>query len=148
MRMGCFPIISLLLACIIMASCMMSPGGKNEDAGFQVEDVKAANLINARHATVSPNAKEVASGANEFAFALTSALLNKSGDINFVCSPFSAWLPLAALVNATDEKHRPALQLALGAAGVSADEINEAASRMLYDMTKTDGVRSGFLNDP
>ena len=77
-----------------------------------------------------------AKGANDFAFRLSAALLKSVGDENFVCSPYSAWLPLAALVNATDEAHKPALLSALGASGITAEDMNLASSRMLYDLTK------------
>jgi serine protease inhibitor len=54
---------------------------------------------------------------------------------NFVCSPLSVWLPLAALANATDAKHKPALLSALGASGVTEQQINDYAQTLLYQAT-------------
>ena len=84
-----------------------------------------------------PSAQDVAKGANDFAFQLSAALLaEETGTGNFVCSPFSVWLPLAALVNATDEANKESLRSALNAAGISDADINSAASRMMYGLTK------------
>lgn len=81
-------------------------------------------------------ARNVANGANDFALEFSAKLLESSDTENFVCSPYSAWLPLAALLNATDEANRPALLEALGAAGISVEDVNKAASRMLYSLNK------------
>ena len=75
-------------------------------------------------------------GLNDFAFRLSAALIENYSSDNFVYSPFSAWLPLAALVNATDAQNKAALLSALGASGVTELDINKASSRMLYDLTK------------
>jgi serpin B len=85
----------------------------------------------------SPAARSIARGANDFAFRFAAALApQESGAENFVCSPYSIWLPLAALVNAAEESKKAALVSTLGAAGMSSDDINTASSRMLYDLTK------------
>ena len=76
-----------------------------------------------------------AAGANDFAFRLSKALLQGNGKKNFVSSPYSVWLPLAALVNATAPAHMPSLLNALGAAGFSEKELNEAAAQMLSMLT-------------
>jgi serpin B len=52
------------------------------------------------------------------------------------------WLPLAALVNATEESKKGALLSTLGAAGMSEGDINTAASRMLYGLTKARETKS------
>jgi serpin B len=68
-----------------------------------------------------------------FAFSLGQKLLADAPEAdNFVYSPLSVWLPLAALANATDAEHRPALLAALGAAGVSEAQLNEYAQTLLY----------------
>jgi len=77
-----------------------------------------------------------AAGANDFAFRLSKELLKSSGKGNFLCSPFSAWMPLAALTNAADAASRPALLDAIGAAGFPAGQLNEAAGQMLAALTK------------
>ena len=76
-----------------------------------------------------------AEGANDFAFRLSKALLRSAGEENFVSSPYSVWLPLAALVNATNAAQRPALLGALGAASFNAKEVNDAAAQMLRELT-------------
>ncbi|MCL2628577.1 MAG: hypothetical protein FWD44_07790 [Oscillospiraceae bacterium] len=77
-----------------------------------------------------------ATGANDFAFRLSAALAENVGTDNFIVSPYSVWLPLAALVNATEPQYKDALLSALSAAGVSEDDLNSAASRMLFDLTR------------
>ena len=70
-------------------------------------------------------------GANGFAFRLTRALLEEKGEgKNLVTSPYSVWLPLAALSNASDEEAQKALLNALGEAGLSPEELNETASAL------------------
>jgi len=78
----------------------------------------------------------VADKANRFAFRLSRALAEDSGDENMVCSPYSVWLPLAALLNATNSWAKPRLLAALSAAGISEDEINVGVKRILYDLTR------------
>jgi serpin B len=82
-----------------------------------------------------------AAGANDFAFRLSKALLQNNGKTNFVSSPYSVWLPLAALVNATNPAHKAALLNALGAAGFSENELNEAAAQMLSSLTNGQGTK-------
>lgn len=83
----------------------------------------------------------VASGANDFAFRLSAKLLQQVGDGNFICSPCSVWLPLAALVHAAKEPHKTELLDALGASGIGEAELNQAAARMLYDLTNQESER-------
>ena len=80
--------------------------------------------------------RTAANGANDFAFHLSAALAGNAGNDNFVCSPYSVWIPLAALANATDGQSKEALLTALNTAGISEADINNAASRMLYDLTR------------
>lgn len=70
-------------------------------------------------------------GANGFAFRLTNQMLKeaKEGE-NFILSPYSVYLPLAALYNATDDTGRDALAAALGQSGMDADTWNELTSRV------------------
>lgn len=65
-------------------------------------------------------------GINAFAFRLTRACLEQKGEKeNLLLSPFSVWLPLAALTNAADEAAQEELTDALGMTGKTAGEINE-----------------------
>ncbi len=99
-------------------------------------EVAAAELLGYVGGEVDEAASAVADGANDFALRLSAALVKDVGEENFVCSPYSVWLPLAALVNATDVQNKPTLVTALGAAGIEDGDINRAASRMLYDLMK------------
>lgn len=71
--------------------------------------------------------EEMQDGVNGFAFRFTAALLSKKekGE-NLITSPYSVWLPLAALVNASDDAAKAELLSALGKAGVSQEELNAA----------------------
>ncbi|MCL2512417.1 MAG: dockerin type I domain-containing protein [Oscillospiraceae bacterium] len=107
------------------------------------------NVINDDYTNENKTAGETAAaGANDFAFRLSSALLKndglagEAGNNNFICSPYSVWLPLAALANATNESSKAALLSAIGAAGVDESDLNKAASRMLYDLTNRRGKDS------
>lgn len=120
---------------------------------IHVSAVDPAPLLDSREH--NPQAQTAARGANAFAFRFSRQLLKESSDQtgNFVCSPYSVWLPLAALVNATDASSREELLDTLGAAGLTPQDINEAASRMLYDLTDVQGnewkVEAGFdAHDP
>jgi serpin B len=114
-------------------------GKGSSDDSINFVNVKASELLSPYGEDPSGetalSAKAVAGGANDFAFRLGAALLKNSGDKNFVCSPYSVWLPLAALVNATDDQNKSALIEALGAAGIAPVNINKAASRMLFNLT-------------
>lgn len=122
--------IVCLFVCMLFVGSAMAEGAPirvvpgNLDALQTTEDRDNATAASA------------AKGANDFAFRLSAALVSQAGDGNFICSPYSVWLPLAALVNATDEQHKPQLLEALGAAGISGQDLNQAASRMLYDLTR------------
>jgi len=75
-------------------------------------------------------------------------LLQQGGKQNFVCSPFSVWLSLAALVNATDAANKPALLKSLGAAGFSEKALNESVSETLYNLTDERNRGTGFYHNP
>lgn len=108
---------------------------------------QAAALLRPEYGEEDAAAKTVASGANRFALRLSNELAAKEPGKNFVCSPYSVWLPLAALLSATDEAHREPLLAALGAEGVTETDVNRAASRMLYDLTKERDREYG-VSDP
>ncbi|MDR0937358.1 MAG: hypothetical protein LBM98_11830 [Oscillospiraceae bacterium] len=124
----------LFLISIIFAGCATTT--------VQDEPIIAKDLIAPARGEDNSNIAAVAKGANDFAFRLSSALVKNAENANFICSPFSVWLPLAALSNAIDKKNKPELLDALGAAGQSVDDVNNAASRMLYDLTNADNRRT------
>ena len=146
-----------LVICLVMVisftACAAPAGGDNssmdtgmnnntentvaENSGaIRVVNVEAKELLAPSYEAPDPAAGIVARGANDFAFRLGAELLKSTGNENFVFSPFSVWLPLAALANATDEENKPALLDALSATGVDVSDVNNAASRMLYSLMK------------
>ena len=126
-----------LLFAFILASCPNDPDNSNSSINIVKVDAKELRATD----EIDLTARAVAAGANDFAFRLSAALVKNTGDKNFVCSPYSVWLPLAALVNATNSQNKAALKEALGAAGIDEADINKAASRMLYDLTKLQNKR-------
>ncbi|HWR24153.1 MAG TPA: serpin family protein [Feifaniaceae bacterium] len=81
--------------------------------------------------------KKAGSGVNEFTLALMRKLYKKGE--NMVVSPFSVWLTLAALANATDQSALPQLLEALEVGDLTAEELNASVSRMLYELTGNEG---------
>ncbi|MDO4333959.1 MAG: serpin family protein [Eubacteriales bacterium] len=75
-------------------------------------------------------------GANGFAFRFTKAILEEKaeGD-NLIVSPYSVWLPLAALSNATEEGAREELLSALGMSGMDEAALNEAVKTAIGELT-------------
>ncbi|MDR1703958.1 MAG: hypothetical protein LBS19_04645 [Clostridiales bacterium] len=127
--------LPLLLIGIVLPGCHIESNKQPSSGAVKVFPVKAAGLISPGF-NQDEASRLVAAGANDFAFRLSSALLEHADGENFVCSPFSVWLPLAALANAADAESLPALLDAIGAAGFEAGDVNKAASRMLYDLTR------------
>jgi len=125
----CLCIIVSLAACSIQAK-------NNNQLLAKAATVNAKELEAPTHGEQDSWVIAVATGANDFAFRLSAALVEDIGNENFVCSPYSVWLPLAALANATDAQNKAALLSALGASGITEADINKAASRMLFDLTK------------
>ncbi len=81
--------------------------------------------------------KTAGSGVNAFTLKLMQKL-HKKGE-NMVLSPFSVWLTLAALANATDPAALPQLLEALGVEDLTVEELNASVSRMLYELTGNEG---------
>ena len=130
-------------ACIglLLAGCAGRDASVAAPAPFRGE---GAPLIDPARGAHDAGSIAAARGANDFAFRLGAALLQDAGHENFVVSPYSVWLPLAALLNATREQYRPELLRALGAQGLGAGDVNRAASRMLFDLTNERGRRQGW----
>ena len=142
-------IIIYILAGAFMTMYMIGCGTLVEsDEPISVAHVDAAPLINPRAEGEDLSAQTVANGANDFAFRLSATLVQDIEDENFVVSPYSAWLPLAALLNATDEANQQEFLTALGASGISVEDINQAASRMLFDLTNGRGHEFGDYHNP
>ncbi|MCL2323769.1 MAG: hypothetical protein FWC47_16885 [Oscillospiraceae bacterium] len=130
--------VSLLFACMFMVSMFTNCASSTNDQKSLVSIVKVEAKELESPKGIDPLAQAVAMGANDFAFKLSSELSKNVKNENFVCSPYSVWLPLAALINATDVKYQDALLKALNASGISIEDINNASSRILYDLTKQD----------
>jgi serpin B len=127
--------VLLALLCVITALFMAceNAADKGNDS-INIVKVEARELIKPDYEDAE-TAIAVARGANDFAFRLGAELVKDAVGNNFVCSPYSVWLPLAALINAADDQSKAALAEALGAAGIDTADINKAASRMLYNLT-------------
>lgn len=101
-----------------------APGGdsKINEPGGEKSDSKVTLDAGIRHED----------GANGFAFRLTKEMLeeSKKGE-NSVISPYSVWLPLAALANGTDEEAKAELLSALGRSGMDVDALNEEVKNVL-----------------
>jgi serpin B len=129
--------ISIFILFVVSFSLMFSCGTSNDnDGSINIVNVTAKALQAPVYGEIIQEFRTAANGANDFAFRLSAILAKNAGSENFVCSPYSVWMPLAALINATDTQYKDVLLTALGAAGISQDDINNAASRMLYDLTK------------
>jgi len=129
-------IVAGLFICTTLAGCAAGISQTKKAGAVSIPELNARDLQATRGTGQNFSAKKVAKGANDFAFRFGALLAKDIGNSNFVCSPYSVWIPLAALVNATDEQNKEGLLAALNAAGISGNDINEAASRMLYDLTK------------
>jgi len=127
-------VLVLFIGALLLAfSCDLFDG--DNDDSISIVNVNANALLAPSYGNVDPAIKTAALGANDFAFRLGKELVKDNIGKNFVFSPYSVWLPLAALVNAAAPQHKAALLGALGARGITEDDINKAASRMLYDLT-------------
>ncbi|MCL2127533.1 MAG: hypothetical protein FWH38_04705 [Treponema sp.] len=139
----------LVVTIFIVFSCEQyhNNGGAENTGSFKIAEVKAKELLAPSYGDNDPSLKTAAEGANDFAFRLNAVLVKNNAGKNFVCSPFSVWMPLAALVNAADSQFKDALLTSLGASGISPDDVNKTASRMLYDLTKLRDIEEeGYYN--
>jgi serine protease inhibitor len=131
-------LMALPFSAILAEDAVPPQGGSSP---INIVTTGAQKLIAPEYGESNLMAQTVASGANDFAFRLSATLVKKVDDENFIFSPYSVWMPLAALVNATNAQNRPKLLAALNASGVSSTDINNAASRMLYDLTNEQGKK-------
>lgn len=75
-------------------------------------------------------------GVNGFALAMGNRLYQENEGENFVCSPVSLWLPMAALLNAADEGSLDEAAASMGLGGLTAEEINEMTREMLARLSR------------
>ncbi len=128
-------VASFLLGAIALTGCTGRTIMNNGNDAASIVAVTAKELQAPVLGEQSPSVQAAAKGANDFAFKLSGILAEDAGNKNLVSSPYSVWLPLAALVNATSGDIRTELLTALNASGISVEDLNIAASRMLYDLT-------------
>ncbi len=142
----CFALtLALLLTIAGFSGCgqpQADSEGKKGVSLVNIASVEQKELQAPVYGEEDQEAIAAAQSANSFAFKLSSLLAKEAGEANLVCSPYSVWLPLAALVNAADETAKPVLLEALDAAGISEGDLNRAVSRMLYDLTKQREIES------
>jgi len=143
------PIILLVAGLFLAISCVSSNDNNIVNNGsINIVSVTPKALIAPSYVEPDPAVITAAVGANDFAFRLGAELLKDNDGKNFVVSPYSVWLPLAALVNAVDARYKDAVLNALGAAGITEDDINKAASRMLYDLTNAGAEGYEWYHNP
>lgn len=130
------------LAALVLAACVLFgfAGCKNSSgqAGLKGASTKKAMEFIAPSENENKNALGAERSTTTFALHFSAEMLKQSEGENFICSPFSVWMPLAALINATDENHKSELLAALGAQGFTEQDVNEAASQMLYRINTAD----------
>ncbi|MCL1912500.1 MAG: hypothetical protein FWG10_01120 [Eubacteriaceae bacterium] len=143
-------LIMVLASVCALSGCLGSKGSQNGSPPINIASITPKELVPSGYDNPDPVSARIAAGANDFSFRLSSALVgqDKYSNENFVFSPVSAWLPLAALANATKPESLPALLDSIGAPGASPAELNTAASRMLYDLTKQRSVSSQLHHNP
>ena len=90
---------------LFMAGCSDSSGP------VSIMQVEAAELIATQWNESDPVSEAVALSANDFAFRLSSVFLEDVAHDNFAFSPYSIWMPLAALLNATNDANKPAFSV-------------------------------------
>ena len=129
-------VASFLLGAMALTGCTGRTIMNNGNDAASIVSVTPKELQAPVLGEQSSSVQAVAKGANAFAFKLSGVLAKEAGNKNLVSSPYSVWLPLAALVNATSGDIRTELLTALNASGISVEDLNNAASRMLYDLTK------------
>ena len=134
--------------CSIILYTACAQNNITNDGSINIVRVSAKELIAPVYGEEDAAAKKVATGANDFAFRLSASLVKNIKNENFVCSPYSVWLPLTALVNAANPQSKPALLTALGASGISESDINRSSSRMLYNLTNLQNSGSGEHHNP
>ncbi len=128
------PVFAIFICLCLGAPLTVSAAGTNDGAA-NIPPVAAQDASSIMQEERSESAEAVAAGANAFAFRLSAKLAQQAGDGNLVCAPYCVWLPLAALVNAADDPHKAEVLATLDVAGISEEDINQAALRMLYDLT-------------
>ncbi len=127
-----------LLLCAALLGCSDAPAGTDtyESAVLAVVPVSDNGFPDPSFGRNEEKTAAASAGANNFAFRLSALLAEQAGEGNLVCSPFSVWISLAALVGSTDNQYKGTLLESLGMPGLSDTDVNLAAIRMRYSLTK------------
>lgn len=129
--------LGLAAGMVLFAGC--SAGAVPEDAvSPPAEEIIAGDVREneEQHEQQRVAAPDIAEQMNVFSFTMGSTLYQEYEGENFVNSPLSLWIPLAALLNATEESVREEVLSGLGLTGATIAQVNEAAASMLYDLNK------------
>lgn len=133
-------ILSVMIA-VSMSLTLCACETKQDDSqnAINMPNLEAKELSNVFNDDDYNQRELVARGVNEFAFDFTDKLLNDNQE-NFVCSPFSAWMPMAALANTVKEEYREEYLKSLYAEGFTCEQLNKTALSLLYDLTENKGL--------
>lgn len=85
---------------------------------------------------------QVTKGINEFAFRFSKELAKGKENTNYINSPFSVWLPLAALISGTDKRYQEELLNSLCINGLTDKEINEAVYNVLSKLADRENINT------
>ena len=130
-------VLYFLLIFILLTSC-----NKGIDS-MKIIEANQNNLM-LEEETVS---KSNIDALNDYSFEMAKDLSLESGDSNFVVSPISLWMPLAALGNAANDtvinEHLNSLKFA----DKNLEEINLFAAKLLYELNNEDYRRYSEENN-
>lgn len=132
-------ILTAALYAAFLSGCAGSGSNSTNHQAIVTHELKGKELLAPDGIEESASVTQVEQGANEFAFQLTTELLKEREKENFICSPYSVWLPLAALTNGVEDEHQESLMTVLGGKNLTVDDINQTSSRMMYDFTRNEG---------
>lgn len=145
-----------VLAGMLAAQGILSGGCSREqsmDAEKEIAESRAdrtekeiTGIENEEGESGSDSALRYTDGVNGFAFRFTKEMIEEKGEAeNLIVSPYSVWLSLAALANATDEAGREQLLNALGEAGVDVPALNETVKAMNASLQQEE--RAGWMKE-
>lgn len=135
--------ILLFIALIVLTSCQTN----EEKAALEKQEVTQIALEKTDY--VDSISSDIAASANDFAFSISEKMLDE--DENFISSPYSLFLALSAITNGCDDEAFSELKAILKIDSTyTKAQINKACSRMMYDLTKSEGLEIAnafFIDD-
>ena len=146
-------LINAVVYCVVLPMCLLSGCFKpirEGETGSISGEISVASIYPVTEATTwSPslkyggNAPNVIRGINDFTFRLSTLLAEELGDDNLICSPILVWMPLAALINASESEHREIFKDALFVSGISDEDINFTSKIILSDLKNLRDISNG-----